>query len=189
MIRRPSLLAAAALLPAGACAAELRDIVVDYEDGIYSVESAVWLDAPPDAVYRVFGDWDLYVQFSTAIVEARDIGPDANGERGFYVRNRACLLFFCKSTERTGSVRATYPTLLEASADPARSDFEMSEERWRFEAEDGGTLVHYSLRMRPAFWVPPLIGPYVIKHELRSEGGDAINRIERLAQVQTDDNG
>lgn len=189
MIRWRSLCAAAALLPAGTCAAELRDIVVDYEDGTYTVDSAVWLDAPPDAVYQVFGDWDLYVQFSSAIVEAHDIGPDANGERGFYVRNRACLLFFCKSAERTGSVRAAAPKLLEASADPAKSDFEMSEERWTFEAEDGGTLVTYSLRMRPAFWVPPLIGPYVIKHELRSEGGEAIDRIERLAQTRGDDNG
>jgi hypothetical protein len=36
--------------------------------------------------------------------------------------------------------------------------------------------------MRPGFWVPPAIGPYLIKRKLRREGGRALDRIEALAQ-------
>ena len=37
--------------------------------------------------------------------------------RRFYVRNRACVVFFCKTTERTGSVTETPPTQIRAVAD------------------------------------------------------------------------
>jgi len=43
-------------------------------------------------------------------------------------------------------------------------------------------VVAYRLTMEPAFWVPPAIGPYLIKRKLRNDGGDAINRIEEIAR-------
>ena len=38
------------------------------------------------------------------------------------------------------------------------------------------------MEMVPKFWIPPVIGPMVIKRKLRSSGGDALDRIEELAQ-------
>jgi hypothetical protein len=39
----------------------------------------------------------------------------------------------------------------------------------------------YTLEMVPDFWVPPLIGPPMLERSLKRGGGDAIDRIERLA--------
>ena len=47
---------------------------------------------------------------------------------------------------------------------------------------EGGTIVTYHLYMRPDFWVPPAVGPYMIKRKLRREAGKALDRIEALAQ-------
>jgi len=173
---------AALACSATAGAADLRAIEVGYEDGIYTVESEVWFDVGQDVLYDVFSRWDLSAQFSSAIVESRDILPDDDSGRGFYVRNRGCFLFFCKTVERYGSVAAVPPLELSASADPARSDFEISDEHWTFSTEDGGTVVRYTLRMKPGFWVPPVIGPYVIKRKLSDDGGEALDRIEQMAQ-------
>ncbi|HNP37855.1 MAG TPA: SRPBCC family protein [Woeseiaceae bacterium] len=165
-----------------AIAADLKSIIVEYEDGVYTVDSEVWFDADQRAVYAVFADWDLAVRFSSAIVESRNTAPDADGNPGYFVRNEGCILFFCKSFVRNGTVRSQPISLLQASADPAHSDFELSDERWSFRSEDGGTIVNYSLKMKPAFWVPPLIGPYLIKRKLRNDSGDALNRIEQIAK-------
>jgi hypothetical protein len=179
----------ALLLPAASAAAELRAIAVDHDGEVYSVDSVVWFDAPRDAVYAVFADWDLSTQFSSAIVEAHDIEIPDDGGAGFYVKNRGCLLFFCRTVERQGAVAATPGTRLEAIADPALSDFSLSDERWTFQSAGGGTLVNYSLRMTPAFWVPPLIGPYVIKRKLRDDGAEALDRIEAIAQARAAERG
>lgn len=39
--------------------------------------------------------------------------------------------------------------------------------------------------MEPDFWVPPLIGPWIIKRTLKVDGMDAIGRIEALALGKT----
>ena len=43
-------------------------------------------------------------------------------------------------------------------------------------------MVTYHLYMQPDFWVPPAIGPYLIKRKLKNEGGRALDRMESLAQ-------
>ena len=176
-----ALLAAAGLLGT-AQAAEMRSLTVDYADKRYTMRSEVWFDASIEHVYDVFRRWDLSTQFSSAIVESRDMEPDDFGRPQFYVRNRGCVLFFCVTAERQGYVESTPTAVLRAFADPEASDFLLSNETWTFSEESGGTVVVYHLQMRPKFWVPPGIGPYLIKRKLKNSGGDAIDRIELIAQ-------
>lgn len=160
----------------------MLSIEVDYVDGRYSVESVVWFDAGVDEMFAVFSNWGLSTEFSNAIVEARDLEPDAEGRPGFYIRNKGCILFFCKSLVRQGYVESEDDRVLRAYADPDVSDFRLSEESWEFAEDNGGTRVRYVLHMEPDFWVPPAIGPYLIKRKLGSKGGKALDRIEAIAQ-------
>jgi hypothetical protein len=83
---------------------------------------------------------------------------------------------------RNGYVEVQYNSDLRAVADPQTSDFQRFEEHWAFAEEQGGTRVRYELVMQPDFWVPPAIGPYLIKRKLRKDGGEALDRIEEIAQ-------
>jgi hypothetical protein len=65
--------------------------------------------------------------------------------------------------------------------DPQQSDFAYSREQWQLIPEGDGTLMIYNFEMEPGFWVPPLIGPYVIKRALKAGGGNAVGRIETVA--------
>ncbi len=170
------------LLLETAAAADMRSVEVDYEDGYYTMESTVWFDATLEQVWDVFRQWDLSTQFSSAIVDARDLEPDETGRPGYYIKHKGCVLFFCLSFERYGYVEHEPLSVLRAFADPERSDFLKADETWTFMAEDGGTAVTYHLHMKPKFWVPPGIGPYFIKRKLKNDGGDAIDRIEVVAQ-------
>lgn len=173
---------AAVLLPGTAAAAEMRSVDVDHAKGLYTMVSEVWFDATVDQVYAVFSDWDLSTQFSSVIVESRNVDADTKGRPQYYVRNRGCVLFFCRSFERQGYVVRKPNKELHAFANPDISDFRLSDETWRFRAEDGGTVVSYRMLMEPDFWVPPGIGPYLIKRKFENDGGEAIDRIEALAQ-------
>lgn len=175
-------LAGLILVPVFSNAAEMRSVNVEYDNGYYSLESDVWFDVGRKDVFAVFLDWDIAGEFSSIVVEAKNVGPDEKGGMGYYVLNRGCILFFCKSTRRNGSVTSEPYEFIRAVADPGTSDFELSDETWTFRDEDGGTSVHYELKMKPGFWVPPLIGPYMMKRKLRKDGADAIDRIEKIAQ-------
>jgi hypothetical protein len=168
-------------------AAEMLSIEVEHEQGIYTMNSEVWFDATVEQVYEIFRYWDNSTKFSSAITESRDVEADAQGRPQFYVRNKGCVLFFCTSFERRGYVEAELNTVIYAFVDPETSDFYLSNESWRFIQRDGGTVVIYDLKMQPKFWIPPGIGPYLIKRKLRNNGGRAIDRIEVMAQAVIDD--
>ena len=170
-------------------AAEMRSIDVQYEDRHYLVVSVVWFDAGLGPMFDVFSRWELSPEFSGAVVEARDLEPDEYGRPGFFVVNRGCVLFFCKSLTRQGYVESEEDKVLRAFADPLHSDFKVSNEAWEFAEESGGTVVTYTLEMQPDFWVPPAIGPYLIKRKLRKDGTHALNRIEAIAQTMESSDG
>ena len=92
------------------------------------------------------------------------------------------MLFYCKSVERTGSVEHEPLRYIKATVDPEQSDFHLSNETWEFSPEGEGTLIKYQLEMRPKFWVPPVIGPYVLKKKMADDGIEALDRIEAIAQ-------
>jgi hypothetical protein len=161
-------------------AAELRSVEMQHDAGEYRLVSEAWIDAGVTETYLAFSRWDLSPRYSGAIVEARDL--DIGGQPGFYVKNRGCILFFCKTLVRQGRVEHEPHTVLRAFADPDYSDFEFSNETWTFTEEDGGTRLLYELHMDPKFWVPPAVGPYFIKRQFRKDGERALDRIEDIVQ-------
>lgn len=179
---REVLLLAALCCGGAASAAEMRSVDVGYEDSRYTMRSEVWFNAPLEAVYAVFSHWDLSTQFSSAIVKSSDLAPDEQGRPQFFVRNRGCLLFYCMTFDRQGYVESQPFEVLRAIANPETSDFLVSHESWTFTPENDGTAVVYEMMMQPKFWVPPGIGPYIIKRKLKKDGGDAVNRVEAIAQ-------
>jgi len=170
------------LLCGFAHAVELREVNMDKEDGVFMLRSVVWFDAHPAPLYAVFINYDLAKQFSSFVAESRNLEPDENGRRRFYIRNEGCVWFFCKSFQRTGVVEHTFHTYIRSTADAEQSDFESSVETWTFEAEGEGTRVVYTWQLQPKFWVPPLIGPYVLRRKLERDSLRALNRIEALAR-------
>ncbi len=168
--------------PMTADAATMRDIHVDHVNGSFILRSEVWFDASIEQIYGVLADWDLSTQFSSVIVEARNLEPDAEGRPRYYCRNEFCLLFFCMDVVRSGHLEQKPLEYIHATADPEISDFHVALESWLFSEEDGGTVVIYLVELKPKFWIPPLIGPYIIERKMRKGGGDAIHRIEAVAK-------
>ncbi|MEX2124395.1 MAG: hypothetical protein WD795_10930 [Woeseia sp.] len=165
--------------------ADLRSVEVEREDNRYSLRSEAYFAASQEDLYRVLTDYDLFVQFSSLYVETRNVGENDAGQPRFFTRMQGCVLLFCRSFVRHGYLLLTPHSEIVAIADPEESDFAYSRERWRLVREGDGTLLIYDFDMEPGFWVPPVIGPYVMKRTLRSGAGDAIDRIEALALGRT----
>ncbi len=179
-MRRLALVGALLCATSLASAADLVSIDVTYDGTRYHLESVVWFDTGIAETYEVFRRWDYSTAFSNAVAEARD--TEVDGQPGYYVVNRGCVLFFCKTLKREGRVEREHNSVLRAYADPEKSDFRQADEVWEFSEDKGGTQVIYRLTMEPAFWVPPAIGPWMIKRKLRKDGGEAIDRIEEVAR-------
>ena len=162
-------------------AAELKDVTVDFDDGRYLLRSETLFDAPEEALYAVLINYDLFEQFSSVFNVSRNLAPDDQGRPQFYNEAEGCVLFFCVSFERYGHLELEPTSYIRAVVDPDRSDFDYSVESWRLSDADGRTLLVYEFEMEPAFWVPPVIGPFYIRRALRSGAIRAVDRIEAIA--------
>lgn len=169
-------------LSQSASGADLRDISVELENDRYNLTSEAFFAAAPEDIFRVLSDYDLYVKFTSAFVESYNVPPDESGRPRFYTRMEGCVLMFCKSFERRGYLLLEPDTEIVAISEPEVSDFKYCRERWTLAGDGEGTVLTYTFEMEPDFWVPPVIGPFLIKRALREDGRDAIDRIEALAQ-------
>ena len=93
-----------------------------------------------------------------------------------------CILFYCLSMRRTERLEKHEFSYIRTMTIPEQSDFTFSSSEWTFAPTEGGTRMTYTMIMEPDFFVPPIVGPYILKRILRSGGSRVISRIERIAQ-------
>ncbi len=170
-----------------ASSAEIRDLNVKRHHHRFSLVAHTYLDAPLRDVYDVltdFGD-DAYGRISRVYTDSGYAGHAADGTPLVYTVVHGCVLFFCRNMRRVSRLVVKPPTHIEMQALPARSDFKFSRSVWTLRPEGKGTEITYRLTMEPKFWVPPLVGAFVLKKRFMSSGKHALGNIERLAREES----
>jgi hypothetical protein len=170
------------LVAVSASTATIESIDVDHEGKTYSLHAETWLNASPEAITAVLLDYERFGRISSVYKEYGYLDPLPDGTPVVFTRMEGCLLFYCKSMTRVERLEAAAPGHIRTVTLPDRSDFKSSVSDWVLKQEAAGTRMIYTLEMEPDFFVPPLIGPPILKRTLLRGGGDAIDRIERLAQ-------
>ena len=173
-----------ATVPVTALPAELLDVSVELNDDRYRLYSETRFEVSQEAMYAVLTDFELFKRFTGAIVESRNLPADEQGRPGFYARMEGCVLMWCKSFIREGYLLLSPVAEIIAIADPELSDFKYSRERWQLVPEGDDIILIYDFEMEPDFWVPPVIGPYLIQRALKNGAQRAVVRIEALALEQ-----
>lgn len=175
-----ALLVASALV-GDAAAAHIGSLRVTHRDGDYTVSAVMVLEASPAAVRAALTDFAHLDRLSPAIVESRLIRQTPDGPL-VYTRSRACVGWICRQLRKTELVTLGEDEIV-AVAFPEQSNVEHSVTRWRFAAEGDGTRVEWSSELDPAFFVPPLIGPALVKRALRREAEAIAVGLERAARA------
>jgi hypothetical protein len=171
------------LVAVTASTATIESIDVDHRGGIYSLHAETMLNASPEAIAAILLDYERFGRISSVYKEYGYLEPLPDGTPIVFTRMEGCLLFYCKSMTRVERLEAATSGHIRTVTLPDRSDFKHSISEWKLTAVASGTRMIYTLEMEPDFFVPPLIGPPLLKRTLRRGGGNAIDRIERLAQA------
>ncbi|MEO1576300.1 MAG: hypothetical protein AAFU65_15240, partial [Pseudomonadota bacterium] len=94
----------------GCGAAELVGVTVDVEDKRYTVRSEVRVEAPIEAVYAVLADYDDFERVSSIFKDSRYLERDETGNGLVFTQMRDCIVFFCKTIDRTETIEVQPPT-------------------------------------------------------------------------------
>lgn len=167
---------------AAADAGEILALEVANESRVYTVSADVVIYAPVHAVRAALTDFTHLERVNPAILESAVLANPEPGTTRVRTRIEACSLVFCRELTRIEDVRSPDEDRLEARLVAEGSDFRAGHSAWRLLALGAHTRLTYQSRMEPDFWVPPLLGPAMIRRALQRELRTTFANLERLAQ-------
>jgi len=179
--RATVLLITGLLFPALAAPATILRTEATHDDDRYKLTFEVVLNAERDKVWSIMTDYNRLTRVSKVIVESRILKKEDENRHRVGVTLHACVLIFCKTMKKVVDIQAWPQNDIIVIGDPVLSDFSYSVERWRVVAEGAKTRLYYSAEMVPDFFIPPLIGPWLMKSFLQKEIKATAIQVEALA--------
>jgi hypothetical protein len=126
--------------------------------------------------YRLITDYDHLQDINPAVRESRILRTDSPERCRIRVVTRVCVLFYCRNITQSQDMVHLPGYLIEATILPENSDFRRGHAQWRLTAVGDVTLMHFSAELVPDFFMPPLIGPWLIRREM-------VNQITEIVMI------
>jgi uncharacterized protein YndB with AHSA1/START domain len=152
------------------------DSYVSYEAGVYSLSIEALIDAPAGMVYRLITDYDHLYEINPAIRESRILRTYSPVKHRIRTVTRVCVLFYCRDVTESQDMVQSPGYTIDADILPQNSDFHRGRGQWRLTAEGDATVMHFHAELVPAFFLPPLIGPWLIRREM-------VNQITEIVMI------
>ena len=172
-------------LSAGAAvaAAETERADINFSGRSYQYTFVTRLDGSSAAIHAVVTDYANLRQINDDIVASRVLARYPNGELKRQLKLRHCILLFCFDMDFVERVQEA-PGHIITTIVPEESTFEDGIAAWQIEAIDAThTRVSVNARQTPRFWIPPVIGPLILKQVFLAEIAETCANIERLART------
>ena len=165
---------------------QIETLEVSQDGDHYAMAMKATVAAPRQAVYALLTDYARLAELAPAIQECRLLEEVPGEYQRVYTQAKQCVLFFCREVVHVQDVRQGADFTLTATTLPQYSDFRAGFARWVLDESDGGlTDLTFTLEITPDFWVPPLIGPALVKNMLRDEAVRTVEQLEHLYQAST----
>jgi len=165
-------------------AGELGELSVKEVDGEFTIRIVAVLDAPTPYVYEVITDYKHAYRIDPSIIEVEVLPTDR--DEVIRVRNLSehWVGPFCFKTHWVGDIMETTKGDLKVETIPELSSYESGSAIWKFLPwGENRTWVLHESTLKPRFYIPPIIGDYIIKKRIEGATLAIFNKIECHAKI------
>ena len=177
-----------ALLPvlfgaANPALAETVEVQVEHEDGIYHVYFETMLNAPADRVMDILSDYANLQDLAPSVINSKIVSGTSGGDAVVEVTLKPCVWKFCKTIRKTTTAHINIYGAIVHTVVPRDSSFKSGKEQVivKETGTPGRTRVIYNSQLEPGFFVPPLLGSWLIRRFIAQSLETANTRLEQLA--------
>ncbi len=192
------LVLSSAFATASVQAAEMLKMEVERKGKRYFLDSSLLVDVPKNTMFEVLTDYNNMHHFSRGIKQSQEVTPAADGTRRVFSHLQGCVAFICRSVEKVELMDTIENQRIVTLLLPELSkNVRWNKTQWdllevQVKADDASkvdkilTQIDYKMEFEPGFWVPPLLGTYMIKKSLAKDGLEIVERMEKYAQGRSE---
>ena len=163
-------------------AGEIKYAHVEYEGNDYRLDLTMQVEAGQQGILALLMDHENFHELSDVMIESGLVqdAPEDKTRRRIVVET--CIVFFCFKVVMVEDLEQFSDGRILAIMVPEESDFKYGRTEWQIEPlGPSRSEFKYRFQLQPDFWVPPAIGPFILKRKMVSEAQDSILRMESLA--------
>ncbi len=157
-------------------------VVTRLDQESYSVRMEVQINAPSEYVRALLTDYEHLDRVNPAIRQSQLLGSFKPNQMRVRTVTRSCLAFMCFDMTQVQDVELRSGGEIIATIVPGKCDFKDGVALWRILPNSTGTHAVYEARMRPAFWVPPVIGIWMIERQIEQQLALTVANLDRLGK-------
>jgi len=164
-------------------AGEVKEASVTYEKGVYRLVFNVVIDAELNKVRTIVTDYPHLYQLSQMLTQSTLMDtPKDQPPRRLLVAH-VCWLIFCREIRAVEDIE-TANDVINTRLVPEQCDFKSGSTRWQLSAlAERSSRIEFTSDLQPDFWIPPVIGPLLVKRRLMKEALLLIDNIETVASA------
>jgi hypothetical protein len=142
--------------------------------------------ASPTAIRAVVSDIDRLARLNDSIITSQILARESDTKIKRRLLIKHCVLVFCFDIDFVETLEILPSGDIATRIIPEEGNFERGEAIWRIEAiSETETRVTMEADQEPDFWIPPLIGPMLIKRSFIKEVTETLDNLERIANAPT----
>jgi hypothetical protein len=169
-------------------AAQVLDVHVTRDGARFLISMHISIDASPPEVFRALQDYPEMARYNPDLRAVR-VEPTPTPHRvRLFTTVHTCVLIFCRTMHQeqimTATARADGGTL-DAKLLAHGGDFKGGHGLWIVgpcPTAKAVTCMDIEIELLPAFWVPPIIGPWVLRRKMEAEARQTGAGLERTAR-------
>jgi hypothetical protein len=152
----------------------------DYSEGTYTYAYSQQINGSREQIFGILTDYGKYTKLNSNVQESRIISAPGQQIKRL-LKIRQCIFFFCFNLQMVEEVVQS-KFFIESSIIKDESNFLSGLSSWELvKISNNKTLVRLKASQTPAFWIPPFIGPPLIKSVLFRELEETFTNLGILA--------
>jgi len=184
-LRRRSIALVCALVTPLASAASIESADFRYADHRYHYRYVAHVLAPAAAVRRVMTDYGRLSRVNDDIIVSRVLARFDGGRVKRQMLLKHCVLVFCFDLDLIETLETQDDGTIVATIVPEEGNFRQGRTEMKIEGQpDGSTRITSTAEQAPDFFIPPLLGPLLMKRSYLREIAETARRIEALAHEE-----
>lgn len=162
-------------------AGEVQRADVIHKKGVYTFHFDAVIEGTFDDVYSVVTDYENLHQLSDSMLTSELLHTSDDGIMRLRFLAKTCLLIFCFEKKLVADAEEISKGVFKATDVSELSDFMLGQGTWSLiPVEERQTRIKFEGLVEPDFWIPPIIGPWLIKKKIKKLSLESINKIELI---------